>query len=105
MKIQVAIPLSYFMPTPVDIHIEQINALAKKYGGSVYDQEAGTSWDWGQAVCRSLYGINWGNHPAYRAANEMPEGQIPLEAIALAKKWLELGSPEWAIVTGPKATP
>jgi len=59
--------------------------MAKKYGGTVYEKN-GKTWDWGQALCRECYGVDW--------MNKVPETPT-WEDVARAKKWEEDEIPSW----------
>ena len=67
--------------------IDWITRMARKYGGVVYEKD-GNRWDWGQALCREVYGKNW--------ESLVPESP-PLEDIEIAKGWEsgQIPVPEW----------
>ena len=67
-----------------------ISRMTKKYGGTVIDKETGKTWDWGQALCRECYGIDWNNIIAEQGI-ETPTW----EDIARAKRWEEGEVPKW----------
>ena len=74
------------------IVIDWIDRMATRYGGIVYDLELGRSWDWGQALCRQVYGPDWMHNSEYLANGDDPS----YEAVEAAREW-EAGSwPEWA---------
>ena len=64
-----------------------ITYMSKVYGGTVTDIE-GRTWDWGQALCRVIYGVNWNTDPEFERDNmKAPEEPAPTMAINLVKKW------------------
>ncbi len=66
--------------------IEWIHRMAAKFGGIVYDTEAGRSWDWGQALCVERYGRDFSHWP------ESPSS----EDIDRAQRWEAGEWPKWA---------
>lgn len=72
--------------------LELIDQLAKKYGPQVYDQTAGRTWDWGQAVCREAYGPRWAHEaiPVTPTERDIEVAQAMLGTL-----------PAWAIVKNP----
>jgi len=74
-----------------------VRAMSQEFGGIVYDKEDGNRrLDWGQALCRQVFGIDWMNNPAWRDADNSPT--VPLEVWKAAKKWRHGDWPEWAEV-------
>ena len=76
--------------------IDWTSRMTKKYGATVKDK-CGEKWDWGQAMCRELYGEDWSNSVDFLATNDIPpEDPPPQEMVELCKRW-ESGeySPEW----------
>ena len=68
--------------------------IGKRYDGVIYDNVTERYWDWGQALCRELYGVDWMTHPEFLAAdNEM---YPPTEAVERALSWEAGNWPEWA---------
>ena len=73
--------------------------MAKKYGGTVYDVE-GKSWDWGQALCRETYGVDWMQDPEFNYNEETitPEMPAPERLYQNAKLWEFGNHPSWVIL-------
>jgi len=58
-----------------------------KYGGVVTDTD-GKRWDWGQAICRVLYGPRWSSHPEFLRVDDIDISEpAPQEAIELIEAW------------------
>jgi len=77
---------------PADILIGLIDKLQKKYGQPLSGEN-----DWGQAVCREIYGKKWGSHPDFIKACEDENGMVPAESVVLARMWLAVSPPDWAL--------
>jgi len=77
-----------------------IDRMAAKYGGVLHDRETGRQWDWGQALCRQMYGPDWYNQADWAAADDAPD--VPAEAISAAKAWESGGWPAWAEQREPR---
>lgn len=69
--------------------------MANKFGGSVFDIETGKAWDWGQAICREVYGPEWANSEQFQIADE--SGIVPEEITHAALAWENDNWPEWAL--------
>jgi hypothetical protein len=67
--------------------------MAKTNDGIVYDNVLDRNWDWGQALCRELYGTDWQTHPEFLAADEAL--YPPKEAIERALAWENGEWPDW----------
>jgi hypothetical protein len=68
--------------------------MANRYDGVVWDNELERRWDWGQALCRELYGPDWMNSEEFKADNE---ATYPSEEIMQrAFDWEKDIWPEWA---------
>ncbi len=73
-----------------------LSEFARKYGGSIYDREAGRSWDPGQFVCRLVYGPNWNSDPTFKADDMLADEEpVPRNAIELLRDVIANGLPEW----------
>ena len=83
------------MKTPeTEYVVEWTSRMARRYGGIVYDDETGRQWDWGQALCREVYGPDWMNSPEFK---KMDEAGGPFAADVKAAEAWEAGAwPEWA---------
>lgn len=77
-----------------------LNRLANKHAGVVYDNEIERSWDWGQALCRGLYGVDWMNHPSFIEADDAH--YPPVEAFEILKGWESGQFPEWLEIPPPR---
>lgn len=62
-----------------------IDRMTERYGSSVHDQ-SGDVWDWGQALCRECYGLNW--------SDVIPENPTDND-VGIAKEWEQGGHPTW----------
>lgn len=70
--------------------------FAAKYGGSIYDREAGRSWDPGQFACRLAYGPDWQNDVRFKRDDQLPDSEpVPGNTIALLQDVIANGLPEW----------
>lgn len=71
--------------------------MAKLHGGTVHDTQKHKIWDWGQALCRELYGFDWMNSEEFKRVNDIPsEEPAPANIIQAARKWQERdGWPKW----------
>ena len=73
--------------------------MAQKYGGTVYEKDSSKTWDWGQALCRELYGSDWMNNPDYKEENVREDSEpCNPETLAKAKSWEAGEIPEWVRV-------
>ena len=70
-----------------------LNRLAYRHDGVVYDNELDRSWDWGQALCRGLYGTDWMNHLDFKEADEAQ--YPPKEAFDMLREWEQGNFPGW----------
>lgn len=68
---------------------DAIDLVVGRYGGSIYDGEAGKSWDPGQAICREIYGVGWNTDPSFLESNQLPSDQFPEEALEPVKRVVE----------------
>jgi len=66
-----------------------IQRMGGRFGGSVFDREGGPSygWDWGQALCRERYGLDWNSQ-----VHETPDE----EDVRIAQEWEAGKWPDWA---------
>jgi len=64
-----------------------IDTMTDRHGPAVYDAEGGVL-DWGQALCRELYGHGWSTNPS------LPE-EPPFSVHALMEKWEGGDFPQW----------
>ena len=74
--------------------IDWTNRMAWKFGGTVYEVDGGKSWDWGQALCREVYGKGWSNDPQFLADDELPD--VPDWFVEAAQKWEAGEWPAWS---------
>ena len=75
--------------------------MSSKHGGIVYDND-GNAFDWGQALCRQVYGHDWSNDPNYIRDNNLPiDKPAPIYLLEAASNWQKNGKPEWANYTNP----
>jgi hypothetical protein len=73
-----------------------VSGLAHKYGGTVHDKETHKTWDWGQAITREMYGVNWMDDPEYKRVSQLVDTEpAPEEAIEIGKRWMNGNFPEW----------
>jgi len=80
----------------VDTVISGIDTLSLSHGGTVHDHEGG-DWDWGQAVCRELYGHDWMSSPKFHD-HEMrheEDGNVDFDAVKVVRAWLAGDFPGW----------
>lgn len=75
-----------------------ISRMSVKHGGTVYDLETGKDLDWGQALCREVYGVDWMNNPDKKAADE--SDTCPPEVLDAATSWENGKWPKWARAEG-----
>jgi len=68
------------------------NDMTGIYGFCVFDKE-GQSMPWMQALCRGLYGENWGEYMAENGIT-MPDES----AVEMAKEWAAGNLPEWLVI-------
>lgn len=63
--------------------------------GWVYDNETGKRWDWGQALCREMYGPDWNDDEGYKeeGCQDMPNQST----INRAERWESGDWPDWAV--------
>lgn len=76
---------------------ELITQFIEKYGGMIYDREAGRSWDPGQFACRLGYGPGWSTSQRFHA-DDAADGPVPGDVIQHMEDVLENGLPVWAEV-------
>ena len=69
--------------------IDWIHRMCEKYGGIVYDND-GPTLDWGQAICRGRYGLEWSG-----ILSEKQIDRPDIEAILLAREWEKGLLPDW----------
>lgn len=75
-------------------------AMKKKHGGRVW--EGGEWMDWGQALCRELYGPEWTTSGQLKILNSMSKSEpLPKDIIALCNKWQEGWKPDWVTRYSP----
>lgn len=76
-----------------------IQIMAAKNGGIVTDKETGRVMDWGQALCRDLYGTDWMNSEEFEADNSIDSGQpVPDHIIERAAALDIEGLADWMII-------
>ena len=72
------------------------SAMANNYGGVVVEKETGKRMDWGQALCREVYGPGWNEDPKFLEENEIPNTEpAPAKSVAVAKSWAGGEWPDW----------
>ncbi len=64
-----------------------IDRMTEKHGPIVHDVEGGTL-DWGQALCRDLYGHDWSTNPS------LPD-EPPFSVHAVMARWTDGDLPGW----------
>jgi hypothetical protein len=75
--------------------IDWISRMANKYDGIVYDHN-GKRWDWGQAICREMYGEDWMHHEEFERIDNLEDTKpVPDEVIGRAIEWENGKWPEW----------
>jgi len=74
--------------------INWITRMGGKYGGTVYDTKGGL-WDWGQALCRQVWGHEWSKSDAWKEADSGDD--VPAEIVEAAKAWEAGEWPAWAL--------
>jgi hypothetical protein len=75
--------------------VDWTGRMSAKYGGTVHDKN-GQWWDWGQALCRDVYGADWMNDPDFQRVNEIPpEEPAPPEALDAMRRWEAGTVPGW----------
>ena len=68
--------------------IDWCGRMAMRFGGPVYDtSQPSKLFDWGQALCRECYGIDWNDN--------VPDDPTS-EDVERAKDWEAGDWPEWA---------
>ena len=87
-----------FIPTPETRAVcDWISRMAHKYNGIVYEKETeekvGKQWDWGQALCREIYGPGWNDDPQFKEDGE--NGAPFMEHVIVAIRWENGEWPEW----------
>ena len=80
--------------------IAWIQRMSKRFTpstGAVVDLETGKRWDWGQAICRDVYGPDWATSPAFKE-DDMPsqDGPCPNAVLDAARRWEAGEWPAWA---------
>ena len=60
--------------------------MTHNYGSTVYEKDRHQWWDWGQAIAREQYGVDW---------NDIVPPEPTLEDIQRAKEWEQGDFPEW----------
>ena len=76
--------------------VDWTSRMSQKYGGTVYEKNSSKTWDWGQALCREMYGIDWGNNPKWEEESRRETDQpCNPETLARAKSWEAGEIPEW----------
>lgn len=69
--------------------------MAVLHGGIVH--EGNKELDWGQALCRELYGEDWMRNPEYIELDNISiNDPIPNYVIARAEQWMNGENPAWA---------
>ena len=69
--------------------------MAQKYGGTVWEK-SGKWWDWGQAICREMYGLHWNESEGFKiVSNQDDSAPVPLEVIKRAEEWEKGEWPNW----------
>lgn len=70
--------------------------MGNKYGGTVYDSETGKTWDWGQAICREMYGPDWMKSEHFHRDEEIPPDEpAPRNNVKRCKEWEAGDWPDW----------
>ncbi len=78
--------------------INWCSRMAQRWGGIVYDDDLPTDrWDWGQALCREMYGEDWMKAADY--ASDSALENAPTNVIQRAEQWENGDWPEWAWTT------
>lgn len=81
-----------------DILTGLVSKLSHKYGGTAVDSEANKSWDWGQAITREMYGVDWNDDPEFNRVSQLSDPEpAPSKAIEIAKRWLKGDLPSWIV--------
>jgi len=70
-----------------------IQRMTRAYGGTVRDREGGPwyGWDWGQALCRAQYGLDWNEIVGEQRIVSPDE-----ESVRIARAWEAGEWPSWA---------
>ena len=67
--------------------------MATKHGGTVVDK-SGQQWDWGQALCRQLYGTDWMNDEEFHRSGDLDVA--PQYVLDECERWAAADShPNW----------
>lgn len=69
--------------------VEWCGRMAKKYGGTVCSRD-GNRYDWGQALARECYGIDW---------NDVVPDIPTRDDVNCAVKWESGEIPSWVLIT------
>ena len=73
--------------------IDWVVRMGRKFGGTVWER-GGKDWDWGQALCRDVYGPDWSKSAAFKADDGL---SVPPPALVEAARRWEAGQwPTWA---------
>jgi len=77
--------------------IEWVSRMSRAHGGTVHDIN-GKSWDWGQALCRDLYGEDWMKEAEFNAICEIdPHDPAPDYVVDRAREWEHGDMPAWVV--------
>jgi hypothetical protein len=79
--------------------VDWTGVMANKYGGIVIEKHTFKQLDWGQALCRDLYGKNWHIDPDFlEVSSYPPEEPAPQYVLDRAREWKENGGmPDWVL--------
>ena len=87
--------------------IDWLRRMSKRFTpvtGAVVDLETGKRWDWGQAICRDVYGADWCDSPEFKAADQPGPGDpCPDALLDAARRWEAGEWPTWAREEAPDA--
>lgn len=81
------------IPIPIEGEWQDgwITRMARRFGGTVHDKEGPPyGWDWGQALCRAQYGLDW-------SKLDIPDGPDE-ESVRIAQAWEDGEWPAWAVI-------
>lgn len=79
-----------------DFVLDWTTRIGRRFGNTVVETQTGKRMDWGQALCREMYGVDWSNSPEWMTENNKDDSEaFDMSAVDRARSWEAGNHPDW----------